>query len=122
MTTTLHPGTIHILSLATCLVVDALVEVGSVVNISSTSEDLDWVSEACLGGDAGLKSVEIEGVSGAGLEVEVGSTSVVRQGVGLGAKAGLVSVKSSGVCFEAEAALALVVDGGLRAEASRLIF
>ena len=55
LTTTLHPGTIQILSLATCLVVDASVEVGLVAGIGSSLES-DGVSGVCRSVEGGVVS------------------------------------------------------------------
>ena len=78
MTTTLHPGTIHVLSLATTLVLDESVGSGSVTAVA-------WTSVVRGGVTAKV-----------GLEAEVELTSTDREGisdkVGLGAEGGLTSV------------------------------
>ena len=87
LTTTLHPGTIHVLSLATSLV-------GAEVEL--TSVEREGVAEVGLGAEVELTSVVREGVAAeVGLGAEVELTSVVREGVaaevGLGAEVELTS-------------------------------
>ena len=98
LTTTLHPGTIHVLSLATSLV-------GAEVEL--TSVEREGVAEVGLGAEVELTSVVREGVAAeVGLGAEVELTSVVREGVatevGLGAEVELTSVVREGVAAEVD--------------------
>ena len=101
-TTTLHPGTIHILSLATSLVLDASIGVSLGAAVEWTSTEREGISnEIGFGAEVELTSVVREGVSGVNLGAEVEFASVVREEVAaevdLGAEVELTSVEAVGV-------------------------
>ena len=111
LTTTLHPGTIHVLSLATSLV-------GAEVEL--TSVEREGVAEVGSGAEVELTSIVREGVAEVGLGAEVELTSVVREGVaelGLGAEVELTSGVREGVT-EVGSGAEVELTLGLRFEAA----